>query len=192
MRPILTASCLAIALVASTGNGWAQNIGGGVKVGVNVATLSGDIDAEKSARTGLAVGGFLTVSKGGPLAFQPEVLFSAQGVKGKEGSDEITYKINEVQIPLLLRVNGSSGAHFLVGPSIGVITGAKAEFGSEEFDLKDDLKSTDVGLVVGAGMSVRRFLIEARYTAGLTNILADGSSDVNKSRVFTVLFGVGF
>jgi len=190
VKTFLVAGFVVLAVLASTGTGWAQGIGGGVKVGVNFATVSGDIEADKSARTGLVAGAFLTVPVAPAVAFQPEVLYSMQGVKGKDGSDEFTAKIDEVQIPLLLRF-GSNAGHLLVGPSIGFITRAKIKFGSQEEDFKDDLKSTDIGIVVGAGVTVNRFLIEGRYTAGMTN-LNDGGSDDNKSRVFSVLVGVGF
>ncbi len=191
MKTFLVAGFVVMAGLVTTGTAWAQGIGGGVKVGVNFATVSGDIDVDKSARTGMVFGAFLTVPKGALVAFQPELLYSMQGVKGKEGTDEATFKIDEVQIPLLLRLGGKSG-HFLVGPSIGFVTRAKMEFGNEEDDFKDELKSTDVGIVVGAGVSVNRFLIEGRYTAGMTNLNKDDNGGDNKSRVFSVLVGVGF
>ena len=61
--------------------------------------------------------------KGAMLAFQPEVLYSIQGVKIEEDDGtEATVAIDEVQIPLLLRVGGSAGTggYLLVGPSIGL------------------------------------------------------------------------
>ncbi len=182
-------------MLAGTGTGSAQSVGGGIKVGANFATVSGDIEAEKSMRTGLVAGGFLTVPVAPMVAFQPEVLYSMQGVKATDDGEEATAEIDEVQIPLLLRLgrnSGGTGGYLLVGPSIGIITKAKFTSGSDEEDFKDDLKSTDIGVLVGAGVSVNRFLIEARYTAGMTNLNDDDSSDDNKSRVFSVLVGVGF
>ncbi|MEQ1758187.1 MAG: porin family protein [Vicinamibacterales bacterium] len=193
MKSLVVAGFVVILALASSANGWAQGIGGGAKIGVNFSTVSGDIEAEKSLRTGLLVGGFLTVPKGNTLAFQPEVLFSMQGVKGEEADGtKLTYEINEIQIPLLLRVGRSGGGtHLLLGPSIGIVTSAKATSGSLEQDIKDDLKSTDIGFIVGAGVTVNRFLIEARYNLGLTNLNDDSSGGDNKSRVFSVLVGVG-
>ncbi len=195
VKSFFVAGFVVIALLAGTGTGWAQSVGGGIKVGANFATVSGDIEAEKSMRTGLVAGGFLTVPMGAMVAFQPEVLYSMQGVKGTEDDGtELASEIDEVQIPLLLRLGGNPGGsagYFLVGPSIGIITSAKNKSGSEEEDFKDELKSTDIGVLVGAGISVNRFLIEARYTAGMTNLLDDDTED-HKSRVFSVLVGIGF
>ncbi len=128
------------------------------------------------------------------LAFQPEVLYSMQGVKATAGDGtKLTLEIDEIQIPLLLRLgrNGTVAVHFLVGPSIGIITKAKAKAHNFESDFKGELKSTDIGLLIGTGVTVNRFLMEARYTVGMTN-LNDDDSDDNKSRVFSVLVGVGF
>ena len=192
MKTFLVAGFVVIASLVATGTGWAQNIGGGVKIGVNFATVSGDIGAtDKSIRTGAVFGAFLTVPRGATVAFQPEFLYSMQGVKGKDGGTEFTAQIDEFQIPLLLRVGRNSG-HFLVGPSIGFITRAKFKSGSDEEDFKDDLKKADVGILVGAGVTINRFLIEGRYTAGMTNLNDDDSEGDNKSRVFSVLVGVGF
>jgi hypothetical protein len=76
-----------------TGTASAQNVGGGAKIGVNFATVTGDLDegTSKSMRTGLVAGGFLTVGMTDMVAFQPEVLYSQEGVKQKftEGSTSI-------------------------------------------------------------------------------------------------------
>ena len=182
-----------VCMLASVGNTWAQGVGGGIKVGVNFAKVSNaDDEGDVSMRTGIIGGAFLTFPRGALIAFQPEVLFSQQGAKFTDAGEEFTAKIDEVLIPLLLRVGASNGpAYVLVGPSIGFITSAKFTDGTDEEDFKDDLKSTDIGALVGLGVSVNRFLIEARYNLGLTN-LNDDDSEKNKSRVISVLVGVGF
>src|SRR5687768_3608539 len=152
LKSLLVASFVTVAMLASTGTGWAQGIGGGVKLGANFATVNGDVIGEKSPRVGLVFGAFLTVPKA-PIAFQPEVLYSMQGVKFEEDDGtEFTAAIDEVQIPLLLRIGASSGGGYLLfGPSIGFVTSAKIKVSDEEDeeDFKDELKSTDIGIVVG-------------------------------------------
>ena len=176
---------------ALAGTASAQGIDGGAKVGVNFSSVSGDIEADKNLRSALVIGGFVTVPMVPALAFQPEVLYSMQGVKAEEFGEEATIEIDEVQIPLLLRIGGDAG-HVLVGPSIGFITRAKLKADNFEQDFKDDLKSTDIGIVFGAGFGISHLLVEARYTHGMTNLNDDDSSDDNKSRVFSVLVGVRF
>lgn len=159
---------------------WAQ-VGGGIKAGVNFAKVSGS-DSEPGQRIGAIAGVFMTVGLGSGLAVQPEVLFSMQGSKFTFG----TAKVDYVQVPLLLRIgsNAKAGAsvYGVVGPSLGLWV--------RDEGWTEDLKHSDFGLVVGAGVTVSRLLIEARYTAGLTDF-SKGTTPY-KHRVFSLLAGLHF
>jgi hypothetical protein len=187
-----------IAVVMSSTTAWAQ-VGGGIKVGVNLATLSGfnDPDVSPTQRTGLVAGGFLTVGLAPMIAFQPEVLFSMQGSKlhfDTSGvSTDARAKLDYIQVPVLLRLGNSSKAgasvYGVVGPTFGVL--ARATLDGK--DIKSELKSTDVGLVVGAGVSLSRFLVEGRYTYGLTDLnKVKEPSGSSRNRVISVLLGLVF
>jgi hypothetical protein len=188
-----------IAVVMSTAPAWAQ-VGGGIKVGVNLATVSGfnDADNSTSQRTGLVAGGFLTVGLLPMIALQPEVLFSMQGSKlhvGTSGiSTDATAKLDYIQVPVLLRIgnSGKAGASLygVVGPTFGVLMRATDQDGQ---DIKSELKNTDVGVVVGAGVSLSHFLAEARYTYGLTDLnKVEDPSGANRNRVISVFVGLIF
>jgi len=181
MRKQFVVSGLALLLVlASSPAAWAQ-VGGGIKAGVNFAQVSG-ADDEPGRRVGAIAGGFLTFGIGSGLAVQPEVLFSMQGTKFDVG----TAKADYVQIPVLLRIGSNSKA----GASVYGLVGPSVSLWIRDEGWTDDLKHTDVGLVVGAGVTVSRLLIEARYTAGLTGF-SKGTA-VYKHRVFSLLGGLHF
>ena len=96
------------------------------------ANLSFDPDDEQdtSTRTGLNVGGFASIPFNARFAFQPEVLYSQQGSKASEDGFEATLKLDYVNVPLLAKINLSSGQNpvsLLVGPQIGFRTGAQVE-----------------------------------------------------------------
>ena len=60
-------------------------------------------------------------------------------------------------------------------------------------DIKSQLNNTDMGLVVGAGVSLSRFLAEGRYTYGLTDLnKVKDPSGANHNRVLSVLVGLVF
>jgi len=181
-----------IAVVMSSTPAWAQ-VGGGIKVGLNLATVAGfnDPDASTSQRTGLVAGGFVTVGLVPMIALQPEVLFSMQGSKlhvGTSGvSTDATVKLDYIQVPLLLRVgnSGKAGASLygVVGPTFGLLVRAT----ENDQDIKSQLKSADVGVVVGAGVTLSRFLVEGRYTYGLTDLnKVKEPSGSNQNRVMGV------
>ncbi len=189
-KQFILGSMLIVALTSSTA-AWAQ-VGGGIKVGVNLATLSGFNDASTTQRVGVMVGGFMTFGLAPMIAFEPEVLFSMQGSKlhfGTSGtivSSDVTAKLDYVQVPLLLRIgnSGKAGAslYAVAGPTLGIL--ARNE------GVADQLKSTDLGVVVGAGVTVSRLLLEGRYTAGLTDFNKGGT--VYKNRVLSLLVGLNF
>ena len=176
-------------------------VGVGARIGANFANLhfhEAD-EADPSTRTGLVAGLFATVPVSGRFSFQPEVLFSQQGAKIQEGSDEGTIRVNYFNVPLLANIQLSGDADtsfaFLVGPQFGFRTSAEGEFGGETEDLKDDTHSTDVSIVGGLAVSIRNFIIDARYAHGLRNISHDedgsDSSEV-KNRVFSISVGIRF
>ena len=124
----------------------------GVRVGANQANLSFDPDDEQdtSTRTGLNVGGFASIPFNARFAFQPEVLYSQQGSKASEDGFEATLKLDYVNVPLLVKINLSSGQNpvsLLVGPQIGLHGGAGRI--EAEVDIEEQTESTDWGLVLG-------------------------------------------
>ena len=191
MRKRLLVAGFVVAALTSPTAAWAQ-VGGGVKVGVNLARLSGFNDATTTQRVGITAGGFLTVGLAPMIAFEPEVLFSMQGSRlhfgtsGSVVSSDVTAKLDYIQVPLLLRV-GTSGKH---GVSLFVVGGPTVGILARKQGVVDDLKSTDLGVVVGAGVSISRLLLEARYTTGLTDFNKGGT--VYKNRVLSMLVGLTF
>ena len=168
---------------------------GGVRFGVNFATLSTDDDGfDAKTRTGLVVGLYGVVPVNDIFSFQPEVLFSQQGAKAEDGGEEATLKLDYVQIPALarIRLGRTSPAFLLVGPSFGFNTRAESEFNGETQDFKDEVKGSDVGLVTGVAINAGPAVVDARYTWGLMNI--DDSVDPGKvkNRFFSLSVGLRF
>jgi len=167
----------------------AQGLTGyGLKAGLNLANLGGDdaeyTDVDKKMRMGFTVGGFVTYSINEMFAIQPEVLYTQKGAKYEDPDDDFkeTDKYEYLEIPVLAKftipTEGNISPNLFVGPALGILMSAKwdwewgDESGSE--DMKDDSKSTDFGLVFGAGVDIgmphSAITIDGRYTLGLTTI----------------------
>ena len=90
------------------------------------------------------------------------------------------------RVPLLLRLGNSGKAaaslYAVAGPTFGILVRNQG--------VADQLKNTDVGVVVGAGVTLSRLLLEGRYTAGLTDFNKGGT--VYKNRVLSLLVGLNF
>ena len=176
---------------------------GGVRVGLNLANLSGnDVSdlGDTDMRSGLVVGLFGVVPLHQNIAFQPEVLFSQQGAKFDDGSDEATIKLDYLQIPLLARfrlgMSPSAPVYALFGPSFGFRTNAEVAVNGDTIDdndeFEDQTESFDIGLVTGIGVNAGPAVVDARYMWGLRNIDKTGDGSDVKNRVFSISVGFRF
>jgi hypothetical protein len=194
---------LFVAMTLAAQEARADRVGGGFKLGMNVATLSGDqADAANAESiTGLVAGAFLRVDLNDFLAVQPELLFSRNGAKGDTLGIEGTVKLDYIEVPVLLRCSFGRGAKlipaFFLGPAVlyRLAANAEADNGLTR-SLDQSVRRTDFGLVFGADFSVPlgrpQVTIEARSTLGLTNIDDTGSGADIRNRAFSIILGMYF
>jgi hypothetical protein len=199
MTDSVRAIALALLVSAVAAPTSAQGVQAGIKLGANLASATVDSGEEENLenKAGLAAGGFVRVGSRA-FAVQPEVLFSMKGGQDPEGGDEFTLALNYVEIPVLLRLGLPAGAvapFLVVGPAIGLRLSAKADPGG--VDVKDDFKSTDVGIAIGGGIELGRLSLEARLTQSLNDIVTEqGHAEIVegqvKNRVISFLLGITF
>lgn len=117
--------------------------GKGVKVGINLAKLTGDDAEGLKTKVGIVGGAFITYSFSPTIAIQPELLYSMKGSKwdttetfSREGvdvsySESIKGKLTYLQIPILLKVtvptSGNIKPSFFAGPALGILLSAKSK-----------------------------------------------------------------
>jgi hypothetical protein len=186
--------------------------GKGVKLGVNLANATGD-DApdDASMKPGLVGGGFITYSFSDLFAVQPELLFSMKGAKSDIGSTEYKSTLSYIEIPVLFKVQLAGGGNFkpnfYAGPAVGFLMSAKTSADPEptgwDDDIKDDMKSTDIGLIggigadLGMGTGPGKITFDLRYEVGLTStsdvdMNQDGDKDKVNNSTISFLVGYGF
>ncbi len=197
-----TAITMILGLFVMIGSAQAQlSINKGLRGGLNFANVSVDPDQdfELKSRTGLAVGGYLEVDPVGPLGVQADVLFSQKGAKLSLGSEEATAKITYLEIPVVAKLSIPLAPTMTYNVHAGPAFCFKLSEGFDPEDFADDedsFKSSDLGLVVGLGLTVNALIsqvqIDARYTIGLSDINVEGSGFEAKNKALTILVGVGF
>ncbi|MBN2572125.1 MAG: PorT family protein [Ignavibacteriales bacterium] len=199
---------LAVLLVMST-NIFAQKFVVGVKGGLNLANVTSDPEPpyELNTRTAMVAGAFVGLNFGS-FTVQPELLYS---MKGTTSSFDIlgvtvdnTTKADYFEIPVLLKYNiplpGAVTPSIFVGPSIGFLLSCKnvSEAGgsTSEIDYTDSTKSTDFGLVFGAGLSINVgsliLTLDGRYNLGLTDINNSSEAVEIKTNAIQIMVGIGF
>jgi hypothetical protein len=159
----------------------AQTFQVGIKGGVNISNFNGGNfgTIEKKALIGFHAGGLLRFQFGSLLALQPEVLFSTQGTTLKNTSTSNDYKVNYINVPVLLQITpGGTGFYVEAGPQIGF----RASEDIPNSSVNDFAKSTDLSIALGLGVHSKSGLgLDGRYNVGVSKVGNYTSSSINNA-----------
>ena len=182
----------------------AQSLGG--RVGVNFSNIikTGDDDFETDFKPGFHAGITLDIPLLDRLSFAPEVMYSQKGYKTSGssilgGDNEYSVTTNFIEIPILLKINASSGFNIHLGPQISFLTSTTESFktGSDEYKRKikeenENLKKNIVGGVLGAGFNIgTNASLVARYALDFQKNYEDGSSETPMYKNQVIQLGLG-
>lgn len=192
-------------LTGDTVVGFGENTPDGVLV------IRGDVS---SFRTGFISGGFLTAKIHDQFGVRLELLFVQKGGKGDldvtlagspSGTSKVTFKMDYFEIPLLAVGSFPAGDWAFIdvfgGPAIAFKTGAKVKMEfldqSEEDDISTEVKNTDFGITVGAGISILahekvNVVIDGRWTFGFIKFPDVSPSKDLKNNSLAFMAGVSF
>lgn len=136
----------------------------GVRGGANFSSVKLDVGASSDmtdGSTGFYLGAFFNLNLGKKLGIRPELNYISTPV----GGDLSEFKLDQIQIPVLLQLNLGERLKVMAGPSFGfMVDSAESQ---ESFNLAIDMgASFDVG---------KKLFIEARYSLGTTNLIEDSS-----------------
>ena len=204
--------CITLCAVAAAAS--AQTITSGVRVGLDFGTVpnAGQVvdqvavspSIDVSAKTGLTGGGFVQIGIDDRFSFQPELLLVMKGAKlaqaGNAGT--VTAGVTYLEFPLLARYTGfvtdNIRGSVVSGPTFALVAGTKADLkGPEEtrkLDIDNAVGNRDVGLAFGGGLESGPYLIDVRYTIGLSDIASKTypHDDSLKNRVLAITIGMLF
>ncbi|NMM48197.1 porin family protein [Marinigracilibium pacificum] len=155
---------LFIAIILPTGIN-AQDIGIGIKGGMNFATINSSTNFDN--RTGYQAGVYLRFGKSSRLAIQPEILYNTKGASFQD--EEI--KIDYLSVPVLVKFGVIGPLYIEAGPQISFLTNSVREVDTgDKQALEDFMKSSEWAIVAGVGAEVGRFQLSARYDWGISEI----------------------
>jgi len=156
---------------------FSQKVQFGIKGGLNVSKLAVDnVDEDDiESRIGFHIGGLAHIHLNRNWAIQPELVYSSQGMTQQLAGEEFEWKINYVNIPVMVQYMFEGGFRVQAGPQLGILTSAEIE----DTDIDDNLNKIDFSLGFGFGYkSSSGFGVDARYNLGLSNINDNGSNDI--------------
>lgn len=162
-------------------------------------------------KPGVTAGAFLMYSSLNHFGISGDVLYSQMGANYKQpNSSQVNsygQRINYLEIPIALRyfltLNGNFRPNIFFGPSLGFKLNAKRNdritngINQNDIDNSADYRSMDLGLAAGFQLNFKglgdrqRFLIDARYRYGLSDITLSDGQNINNSTI-TLTLGYGF
>jgi hypothetical protein len=173
-----------------------------LKVGFSSATLNflpenDSRDLENIASTFGFVGGVSFLIPTGRIGgYQIEALFHQKGAQNLLRRDD-KLRLTYLEVPVLLHLDvyqrDPRAVYVIAGPALAFNVQASYESDGEKEDVMDGIENVDVGLVIGAGVELRRINIEGRYTFGLRSAFRDGDLDgAFKNRTLSLMVGFRF
>jgi hypothetical protein len=166
----------------------------GLKAGANFYQIGGsdaeEFEESRKMKIGLAGGAFVNIPINETFSVQPELLYSMEGNKQKEGDLSATVNLGYVNIPIMLQYN-ASGFYAELGPQVGFLTTAKYKLDDgtdeEEIDVKDSFKGINFSAAIGLGYKLESGLgFGARYSLGLSSI-----ADAEDTKITSSGFHIG-
>lgn len=156
----------------------------GVKAGLNASTLtSGGYDWRAGFHGGLLAHIHVTPA----FSLQPEIMYSSQGAKYDIGNNQqVTRKLNYINVPVLLQYNFNNGFRLQGGPQVGFLIDAKDKLGDVDINTvnTDNFNSVDFSIPLGISyLGYSGFGADVRYNLGITNV-AEGSTTNVRNSVF--------
>jgi len=154
----------------------------GVKGGLNVSTLMGNIE-NKTSKVGFQLGGFAEFKLAKGFFIQPEILYSTQGgkyeISGIDYLNKQELNTSYLIVPIMLKYYVVDKVSIEAGPQIGFLLEANGNYetrnGSEIFysgngRTKDVYMTENIGLNIGAGYDfTNKLTVGIRYAFGMAN-----------------------
>lgn len=175
----------------------------GLRIGANFSTVNSDdryLDGG-SLRTGLNVGavvGFQMVPQA-PIYFETGLSYVEKGGTGHVDGAKFTYKLDYLELPLVLKYNYIAAPLVSIQPYIGGylaagVGGQIKDFGHRHaYSSFDDegFRRFDAGIKVGCGVQFDHLYAEMGYDFGLSNISQD-YFDTSRTGSLFLTAGVNF
>lgn len=169
----------------------AQDVRFGAKLGLNLSTLPPELT---ESRTSFHLGGVAEISISDVFSAQPELLYSGQGSKDQDDSDDNeVFRLDYLTLPVLGKYYVTDAFSIEAGPQLGFLLSAEVEDNGETADIKENTKSTDFGFAFGAGYKLENGLnFSLRYSFGSNVNDIDEDPEEFKNRVFQISVGYFF
>lgn len=169
----------------------------GVTAGVTISNLKADNNADLDMAWGGTAGVFAGTNFNRNVGLQVEALVSQRGAKNDAGGDR-TLRLTYLDVPVVIRLGNTetNDTHFHaftgLTPGFKLASDLTNSATTLTIGVNDDIKTFDLGWVIGAAVERGPWSFDARYTLGLVDIndVAGGADLKNRSAGFKVSYRI--
>lgn len=132
------------------------------------------------------------------MTFQTEALFSMKGDSESAGGYTASTHLSYIDIPLLAKFgflpDSPVRPSLFAGPSLGfnvsAHSGLEGEGGEVDMDVKDQVGTFDLGLVIGGGVDFgrggRTYGVDVRYSKGLRDVAESENGSAHNEAIYVM------
>lgn len=148
---------------------WAQGPTAGVEAGFSMSRISPDApDVPLSRGPGLLAGVYAQMPMFSTIGLQVELVYAQKATHLTSTTDQ---RIDYVEVPILAKLKLIKKLYLTEGVAIGFPVRARITSSSgADRDIKDQVTTPDIGLVIGGGLPFKKFAVEGRYEGGFKTV----------------------
>ena len=169
----------------------AQGATAGLEAGVSMSRLSPDGPGQSISRgAGFLAGGYVTVPVFATIGLQLELVYAQKNSHLTSSSD---LKLDYIEVPILAKLKLVKGLYLAEGVAIGFPVRARISSSSgSDLDIKNQINSPEIGMVIGGGIPVKNFAIEFRYEGGFKLVIDTPGAPLQRNRSLSLIARVHF
>ena len=159
------------------------------RIGFSAADFNNTDDTK--ARVGLVVGPEFEYFLSNKFSLAGGLNYSQQGCEIDK--TDVTYKMDYLTVPITANFYVLKGLALKAGLQPGFNLSAKLDAAGKDVDFDDSVKSFDLAIPVGLSYEFKRFVLDARYTLGVTKIFDEDKVNLDsKNLTFQLTLGYKF
>lgn len=181
------------AIVLASTSAFAQHAAGEFTIQPRIGFSAADFNntEDTKARVGLVVGPEFEYFLSNKFSLAGGLNYSQQGCELDK--TDVTYKMDYLTVPITANYYVVKGLALKAGLQPGFNLSAKMEGAGHKADFDDAVKSFDFAIPVGLSYEFKRFVLDARYTLGVTKIFDEDKVNLDsKNLTFQLTLGYKF
>lgn len=166
-----------------------QEIHVGIKAGLNYTNVSkikfryasNNLDTESpESRFGTHAGIYAELILPFPVSVQPEFSYSRQGFKFESGQAKAEARLNYFELPVLFKYRIIPMVHVFIGPQVSFLSNTSYDYSGTYRNYELEENQTTFSGLAGAGITLGRFDINARYGRGFSDVFKEDDLSADK------------